>query len=140
MSSVINKVLESNNLTVKDVADKSHVSASTLRKSIQKPIENWSIRVLNAFAVSLDKRPGDLLNMLEPKIYTLDIDDRNQSIQGVYIADKTLYQQIRGVVEASHLEGWNPNKADIQYLLDQATDPDPELVKRIDKIWSEEND
>ncbi|WP_255409568.1 hypothetical protein [Lactobacillus sp. ESL0228] len=43
--------------------------------------------------------------MLQPKAYTLDINDKNKSIQGiVVIPDKFMYQQIRGVIKASHLE------------------------------------
>lgn len=64
---------------------------TTLRSSITKPIEKWSIRVLNAFAKSLDKSAGDLLNILEPKEYSFEIDNDNQTIQGVFIRDKYIF-------------------------------------------------
>lgn len=140
MTAQIIKILDNNNITINDVANDSKVAVSTLRNSIKKPIDSWSIRVLSAFAISLKIRPGDLLNMLEPQPYILDINDQKQSIQGVYIPDKETYQQIRGVVEASHLEGWQPTKKDIQYLLDEALNPDPELEKRYEEIFGDQND
>ncbi len=43
--------------------------------NVAKPIETWSVRVLNAFASGLNERAGDLLNMLQSKEYKLDIND-----------------------------------------------------------------
>ena len=72
---------------------------------VAKPIETWSVRVLNAFASGLNERAGDLLNMLQSKEYKLDINDEKQTIQGVYVSDKAMYLELRGVIVASHLEG-----------------------------------
>ena len=94
--------------------------------------------MLNAFAIGLGERPGDLLNVLEAQPYILDINDETQTIQGVFIADKETYQQIRTVVEVNHLEGWNPTKSDIQELLDEAINPDPQVAERFEKIWEQE--
>ncbi|MCT6892417.1 MAG: helix-turn-helix transcriptional regulator, partial [Lactobacillus sp.] len=65
MSATIVKLLESKNMSVTKVSEISNVPLSTLRNAIVKPIETWSIRVLNAFAIGLGERPGDLLNILE---------------------------------------------------------------------------
>jgi len=46
-----------------------------------------------------------------------------------------VYQQIRFVVEMEHLEGWNPTRNDIQYLLDTVKHPDPKLDAEIDKLF-----
>ena len=140
MSATITKLLNSKHVSVREVAEKSHVSESTLRKAIARPIESWSIRILDAFAAGLDKRAGDLLNMLKPQSYNLEIDDETQTIQGVFIPDKEMYFEIRGVVEASHLEGWNPTKEDIQAVLDGVVNPDPEEVKEIAAIWNSNNE
>ena len=138
MSATIVKLLESKNMSVTKVSEISKVPLSTLRNAIVKPIETWSIRVLNAFAIGLGERPGDLLNVLEAQPYILDINDETQTIQGVFIADKETYQQIRTVVEVNHLEGWNPVKSDIQELLDEAINPDPQVAERFEKIWEQE--
>ncbi|KJY59028.1 uncharacterized protein JF75_05590 [Lactobacillus kimbladii] len=138
MNAAVSKLLNNANLTIRDISKKTNVPTTTLSNALNKPIESWSIRVLNAVAAGLDERPGDLLNMLQPKVYILDINDENQSIQGVVIPDKFMYQQIRGVVEASHLEGWNPEKSDIEYILDSVINPDPKELKRIDEIWGKD--
>ena len=140
MSATIVKLLKSKNISVAKVAEASNVPLSTLRNSIVKPIETWSIRVLNAFAIALKEKPGDLLNMLETQPYILDINDETQTIQGVFIANKEIYQQIRTVVEVNHLEGWNPTESDIQELLDEAIQPDPVVAKRFEEIWGKDNE
>ena len=43
--------------------------------------------------------------MLQSKEYKLDINDEKQTIQGVYVSDKAMYLELRGVIVASHLEG-----------------------------------
>ena len=73
--------------------------------------------------------------MLQSKEYKLDINDEKQTIQGVYVSDKAMYLELRGVIEASHLEGWNPIKKDIESVLDGVLNPDPEEVKEIMEIW-----
>lgn len=140
MSATIVKLLKSKNISVAKVAEASNVPLSTLRNSIVKPIETWSIRVLNAFAIALKEKPGDLLNMLETQPYILDINDETQTIQGVFIANKEIYQQIRTVVEVNHLEGWNPTESDIQELLDEAIQPDPVVAERFEEIWGKDNE
>ena len=140
MATTINRLLKSKNISIVEVAEKSAVSASTLRKAATKPLENWSVRVLNAFATGLNERAGDLLNMLQPKEYKLDINDKNQTIQGVYVSDKAMYLELRGVIEASHLEGWNPTKKDVEFVLDGVLNPDPEEVKEIMGIWEDSDE
>ena len=66
-------------MSVTKVSEISNVPLSTLRNAIVKPIETWSIRVLNAFAIGLGERPGDLLNALEAQPYILDINDETQN-------------------------------------------------------------
>lgn len=140
MSATIVKLLKSKNISVAKVAEASNVPLSTLRNSIVKPIETWSIRVLNAFAIALKEKPGDLLNMLETQPYILDINDETQTIQGVFIANKEIYQQIRTVVEVNHLEGWNPTESDIQELFDEAIQPEPVVAERFEEIWGKDNE
>lgn len=138
MTEMIMNLLSSRDLSLKKVAEKSDVSINTLKKSVHKPIESWSIRVLNAFAIGLDTSPGELLNTLEPTPYILNINDHEQTIQGVFIADKETFQQMRAVIEANHLEGWNPAASDVQDLLNSANNPNPDMIKRFNEIWNEE--
>ncbi len=74
--------------------------------------------------------------MLEQE-YSLEIDNENQTIQGVFIRDKFLFQEMRGVIEASHLEGWNPTEDDVQNILNSVNNPDPAMTKRFKEIWNE---
>lgn len=140
MPTVISGLLHQSNITLKEVSERSSVPVSTLSNAAKKPIETWSIRVLNAFAKGLKKDPSDLLKILQPNEYELEIDDKEQTIQDVYIPDKELYQQIRFVVEMEHLEGWNPNKQDIEYLVNSAQHPDPKLDNEIDKLFGDQVD
>ena len=92
---------------------------------------------MDAFALALNEKPGDLLNNTQPNPYTLNIKDGKQTIQGVYIPDKEMYQQIRSAVEDNHLEGWNPTSKDVKFLLKNALNPNPKDMERIDRIWNE---
>ncbi|RVU72063.1 MULTISPECIES: hypothetical protein [Lactobacillus] len=65
----------------------------------------------------------------------LIIDDRTQAIQGVVIPELADYQQLRFVVEMEHLEGWNPEKKDIEKLVERLRNPDPTLDAKIDKLF-----
>lgn len=140
MTTVIEKLMDSKSITTTDVAMKSNVSDSTLRKAAKKPIESWSVRVLNAFANGLEENAGDLLNMLQPEQYTLEIDNEKQTIQGVFIPDKAMFQRMRGVVQANHLEGWNPTYNDIKELRDTVMNPDPKDLARIKALWRSRNE
>ena len=137
MPTVILGILNNANMSMKEVSNISNVPFSTLNNASKKPIETWSIRVLNAFAEGLKMKPSELLEELQPSTYKLEIDDKNQIIQGVYIPDIENYYAIRTVVEIEHLEGWNPTNTDIRYLHKQALDPDPSLVKEVDDVLKE---
>jgi len=137
MANAILGYLDNQRISINEVSKKSGVAVSTLDNAVKKPIENWSIRVLDAFAVALNEKPGNLLNKLQPNPYILDINDGKQTIQGVYIPDKEMYQQIRSAVEDNHLEGWNPTSKDVKFLLKNALNPNPKDMERIDRIWNE---
>ena len=55
-------------------------------------------------------------------MHKLIIDDQRQTIQGVPIIGRKLYVNIRTVVEAEHLEGWNPTADDIRNLIKAGND------------------
>ena len=85
----------------------------------------------------LAQNVGDLQNMSNSKQYSLDIDNEKQTIQGVFIPDKTMFQQIRGAVQATHLDGWEPSSDDIKKLKANAMNPDPKELARIKAIWEQ---
>lgn len=138
MTTVIMNLLNQNNLTIYDIARTSGVSKSTLQNASEKPIESWSIRVLNAFAKGLGKKSSELLDTLQPNNYSLEINSTKQTIQGVYIPDKQTFYNIRFTVEMEHMEGWNPEKEDIEYLLNVAQNPDPKLLSELDEIFGDQ--
>lgn len=137
MATVIMNMLDQDNLTLSDISKISNVPISTLNNAAKKPIESWSIRVLNAFAKGLSKKASVLLDELQPENYTLEINDQKQMIQGVYIADKQEYYNMRAVVQAEHLEGWNPTKQDIEYVYKEITNPKSEYLKEYHELFGE---
>lgn len=67
----------------------------------------------------------------------IEINNQKQTIQGVHISNREIFQQIRFTVENNHLEGWNPSKEEIEYLLSKATQADSELEKEYQNIFGE---
>lgn len=138
MTTTISAILNNNNLTIADIASKSGVARSTLGNAIKKPIESWSIRVLNAFAKGLGMQSADLLSKLQPDDYELEINDQKQIIQGIQISDKELYQQVKFAVVNNHLEGWQPTREDILYLIKEVQKPDPEFDAMYRELFENE--
>ncbi|MGN1271526.1 MAG: helix-turn-helix domain-containing protein [Lactobacillus sp.] len=137
MKTKIIKLLNQKKLTIDDIANKSGISKRTLQDAYKKTIDNWEIRVLNAFATGLEVTPAELLNMLQPVKYELKIDNSAQTIQSVYIADKQTFQNIRFTVEMEHMEGWKPTREDIEYLLNEIKIPDTKIEAQIEKMFGE---
>ena len=134
----IQEILRKNQVTPSEVAKVGGLNQSTINRAMKRPVSSWSIRVLNAFAKALYQSPGDLLDQLQPSFYTLEIDDQHQTIQGVQISDLESYQQIRFVVQNGALEGWEPSKEDILFLVDRAEHPDPKLEKEYEEIFGKD--
>lgn len=139
MLSKISILLTNHQLTLKDISQTQNLAEQDLKKALNENPDDWSSLVLSAFSSSLKMRPGDLLELLDP-VYALKINDHHQMIQGIYIEDPEIYEQIRFVVESEHLEGWQPDEEDILRLLDEALNPSAELQAEIDQIWGEEDD
>ena len=139
MLSKISILLTNHHLTLKDVSQSNSLIEKDLEDALNENTDNWSSAILSALSSSLNMRPGDLLELLDP-VYSLKINDTNQMIQGIYIEDPEMYEQIRFVVESEHLEGWQPDEEDILMLLDEAINPSKEIKSEIDRIWGEENE
>ena len=139
MLSKISILLTNHHLTLKDVSQSNSLIETDLEDALNENPDNWSSAILSSLSSSLNMRPGDLLELLDP-VYSLKINDTNQMIQGIYIEDPEMYEQIRFVVESEHLEGWQPDEEDILMLLDEAINPSKEIKSEIDRIWGEENE
>ena len=139
MLSKISILLTNHHLTLKDISQSNSLMENDLEDALNENPDNWSSAILSSLSSSLNMRPGDLLELLDP-VYSLKINDTNQMIQGIYIEDPEMYEQIRFVVESEHLEGWQPDEEDILMLLDEAINPSKEIKSEIDRIWGEENE
>ena len=139
MLSKISILLTNHHLTLKDISQSNSLMEKDLEDALNENPDNWSSAILSSLSSSLNMRPGDLLELLDP-VYSLKINDTNQMIQGIYIEDPEMYEQIRFVVESEHLEGWQPDEEDILMLLDEAINPSKEIKSEIDRIWGEENE
>lgn len=134
MLSKISILLTNHHLTLKDISQSNSLMEKDLEEALNETPDNWSSAILSALSSSLNMRPGDLLELLDP-VYSLKINDTNQMIQGIHIEDPEMYEQIRFVVESEHLEGWQPDEEDILMLLDEAVNPSKEIKSEIDRIW-----
>lgn len=138
--SAISTLLKQQNITLTKISKKFDIPRKVIQKALKQKPDAWSPKILNAFATSLDKTPGELVALLMPDAYVLEINDPNQTIQDVYIEDKETYQQIRFIVESEHLEGWEPTTAEVEFLLAQALEPNLDLQNEVDQIWGDDHD
>lgn len=136
----ISELLNDKEISLSQVAQDSGIKESILKDALNEVPDLWTVKILKAFASTLDIKPGELLELVAPETYQLDIEDNKQMIQGVVIEDLETYQQIRFIVEDEHLEGWNPTTEEINFLVAEALEPNPDLQAEIDKIWGEMHD
>lgn len=66
---------------------------------------------------------------------SLIIDDQSQSIQGVKIPDRAIYQNIEFVVKSNVMEGWQPTSADIEELKSFMETEHPKLEHQFKTIF-----
>lgn len=99
---------------------------------VRETVYSMSVRFL--------RHVNNIMKISNIEEYKLEINNKEQIIQGIYILGKEVYQQIRFVVEMEHLEGWNPTRNDIQYLLDTVKHPNPKLDVEIDKLFGDRVD
>ena len=98
MLSKISILLTNHHLTLKDISQSNSLMEKDLEDALNENPDNWSSAILSALSSSLNMRPGDLLELLDP-VYSLKINDTNQMIQGIYIEDPEMYEQIRFVAD-----------------------------------------
>lgn len=139
METTITKLIKNKNISISQIARNSNVPKSTLISATKRPVETWTVKTLIAFAEGLEMKASQLFEMLVKTPYKLKINDEAQTIQGVYIPDKEAFKIIRFSVLSNHMEGWKPNKADIEELLDSYYRPDPEDIEAYEEIFGKYN-
>lgn len=132
--STVKELLKENNLTIKDISVASSISETTLSATFKRPVETWSVKVLTALANVLYMKLDDLMQILAPKKFQLDIDEDKKTIQGVKIPEN-LFVDMKDIVKYSVMEGWEPTREEITYLLERSKYEDPLLIKELNDIW-----
>lgn len=96
------------------------ISPNTLRDTNGRDISTWKVVIVNEVAKYFNQNPGDFLNYLQghSRINGIDINEIEQSIQGVKISNKMQFNLMINVIENNLNLGYLPTKEDIEYLLD----------------------
>lgn len=140
MAITIQNYLNKNNLSISQISRQTGIGVSTLATAFKKPVENWTIKILNAVAQAAGERPSTLLDKLQDDSYKLEIDNKEQTIQGIKISNSDKFQTVRFAVEANYFEGWKPSKEDIKFLCDYYDNPSPEDQADFNTIWNDNNE
>lgn len=136
----INEIMEEYGISVAEISRKSGISKRVLQSNFTQPVEEWPIKVLNAIALTVNESPENILHLLQGDLFSLEINDEQQLIQGVSIPDLTLYQSIKFAVKNNILEGWQPYREEIQELITFADSSQPGLEQRFKVIFGDGNE
>lgn len=139
MEARVEQYLSAHAISLQKISKTSGVALSTLSAALNKPIENWSVRILNAVSQTTGERPSEVLQQLQPENFELELDDEQLTIQGVQFDDEYTYANVLNAVLSNVYEGWQPTMQDVQRGKDLLTTPDPELAARYAEIFNEED-
>lgn len=134
----LSRILEASHTTATQIARDTGINPSTLTQAYKKPIDTWSVRVLNATAKGLRTTPARLLEQLQGDKYELEINDDEQVIQGVHFPDSTEYHKMRFLVVNETLEGWKPSREDILRMADRIAHPDASVIKEYESVFGKQ--
>jgi hypothetical protein len=134
---LIDEVMTNYNTNLSDIAHKSGISKTTLSNAFKRPINTWTIRILNGVAKAINETPEKLLHLLQGDQYSLVINDHEQSIQGVKIPDLPTYRNVKFTVKSNVMEGWRPSRSDIEELKVFTEISHPELDQKFKDIFGE---
>lgn len=135
MNVTVKQLLKDNSLTLRDIAEQSSISETTLSLTFSKPIDTWPVRTLKALAKSLNLRIDELDAKLSAKSFTLDVDEDKHMIQGVKVPNN-LFFSVYSSVNFNVMEGWQPSANDIENLVNQMQQSDVTLDEEINKLWT----
>ncbi|MCT3055772.1 XRE family transcriptional regulator [Leuconostoc citreum] len=130
MAQDIMTMLDDQKVSLTDVANVANIGLSTLSTAVKRPVDTWSLRIINGLARALYMQPGELVNRIQDVPFELDVNDQKQTIQGVFISDSTQYKQIKFVVNSTVMEGWQPDVKDIERLKLEAANPNSRRKQR----------
>ena len=133
----VNEVMANYDTNITNISEKSGISKTTLSNAFKRPINTWTIRILNGVATAINESPEKLLYLLQGDQYSLTIDDQAQTIQGVKIPDPATYQNIKFTVKSNVMEGWQPSRTDIEELKAFAGTSHPELGQKFKDIFGD---
>lgn len=133
----INEIMDSYGVNLTDIAEQSGISKTTLSNAFKRSTDSWTIRILNGVALALNETPSKVLVLLQGDHYRLQINDQDQTIQGVHITDPDDYRNIKFAVKNNVMEGWRPTRADIEDLKAFIGVPHPELETEYRETFGE---
>jgi hypothetical protein len=133
----VNEVMANYDTNITNISKKSGISKTTLSNAFKRPINTWTIRILNGVATAINESPEKLLHLLQGDQYSLTIDDQARTIQGVKIPDPATYQNIKFTVKSNVMEGWQPSCTDIEELKAFAETSHPELGQKFKEIFGD---
>lgn len=140
MIQAVENYMSNHGITMTDVSKNSGISMSTLSQAFQKPVESWSIRILNALALVTYSDPGYVLDEIQERTFKYVVDREKQTIQGYYIPDPHDFWRIEAAVHNTVMEGYQPTKQDIAEIYARSLQPRPELDKDYQEIFEGKNE
>ena len=67
----------------------------------------------------------------------LEINNDQQTIQGVLIANTSDFLNLRAILQAEHLEGFNPTKEDVEEIIKKSKQKDKDFDRLYQKLFRE---
>lgn len=65
----------------------------------------------------------------------LEINSDKQTIQGVLIANTSDFLNLRAILQAEHLEGFNPTKEDVEEIIKKSKQKDKDFDRLYQKLF-----
>ena len=65
----------------------------------------------------------------------LEINNDRQTIQGVLIANTSDFLSLRAIIQAEHLEGFNPTKKDVEEIIKKSKQNDKDFDRLYRKLF-----
>lgn len=67
----------------------------------------------------------------------LEINSKQQTIQGVPLANTSNFLSLRAILQAEHLEGFNPTKEDVEEIIKKSKQEDKDFDRLYQKLFRE---
>lgn len=67
----------------------------------------------------------------------LEINSKQQTIQGVPLANTRNFLSLRAILQAEHLEGFNPTKEDVEEIIKKSKQEDEDFDRLYQKLFRE---